>query len=153
MSLAPLPRRPLPHLHQGTGKDVVWACQGNSLLSFRAMTAPMIMGGPGGPDRVSDIRWLQRFAAEDTSTAWLSAPGVEGVVGFAANVAYAATGGMEIVQEADQIVRLPLAIVELATGMITELTLEVPFAGRPKVPEMNVSRQQIGQSERTRTKM
>jgi hypothetical protein len=139
-SLAPIPRRPLGAEFACHGHQVVWSCQGYTLLCVSPSDPALMVGmGPGGPDLVTNVEWMRRYELEVDHKDWMAAPGLDNLVAFGSDFAYCSAGGMSVRTEQDAAVHFPLARIELATGALARMTLEVPFSGAVPVPQTNLS--------------
>ena len=137
-SVAPLPACPTGKWRALSNGDVVWACQSETLLCLHPAPPQAEFGfGPGGPDCVTRMSWSRGYGLEPERKSWLAAPQQCRDVAMSDDFAFAAAGDVRVPERDSRIAKLPLACIDMNTGMLRRLTIEVPFEGEAEWPETN----------------
>lgn len=139
VSMAPLPQMVEAGNLAIQQDGLVWPCQNDTFVKIEPATdSPKPSFCSSKSDGMSRVTWLRQLP-EVEHAAWLRAASEGKPVAFNATHAFVVREGGFIRRKNEQVYRFPLCAVDLATGLATEMTLCVPFAGLAKVPASNFS--------------
>jgi hypothetical protein len=117
---------------------LVWGCHKGALVKLGVSNERQWGMGPGGPDLLCAIDWYRQFP-EMKLDGWLTAGKVRDVIAFDAGHAFRAVAGGYVAKKDEKIYRFPVSVVDLKEGIESAAVLAVPFKGKLKLPETNVS--------------
>jgi hypothetical protein len=119
VSVTPLPRQPTGPCWVD-GDSVTWACEYYGLVrsspSECVEAAPWMNGTDAVLDHVGRVEWY-REAPPVKPNAWLRCGNAVHVAAFFGNLAIGDAGPPYLLKKRDRIVRVPMAITELRTGL------------------------------------
>ena len=120
------------------GSDIIWKCQNETFARVSpARSAPMMSMGPGGSDCTLNLIWLRRVQYENPKS-WFTAGKGGDPAAFGENFAYCVPAGGYVLRKTNSLYSFPIAAIDLSTGVVSNLALNVPFTGPFPVPDSNV---------------
>lgn len=139
ISMATLPQMVKGSQHSTQQDGVIWRCQNDTFVKLSPVrSAPVVSMGGGGTDGTSCVAWLRHLPHAEPA-AWFSAGKAQDAVEFGETHAFCLSTGGYVARNDTPVYRFPISAVDMATGLDTEILLDVPFKGEIPIPETNYS--------------
>jgi len=137
ISMVTLPQMIKGSQHSTQKGGVIWKCQNDTFVKLNPVQGePVVSMGGGGADGTSCVAWLHHLQHAEPA-AWFSAGKAQDVAAFGDTHAFCLPAGGYVSRSDTPVYRFPISAVDLATGLDTELLLDVPFKGQIPIPETN----------------